>query len=163
MKLALLTAAAAIMLAGPALAQGGGGDGAINLVCSGQGEKMGSAYVNTLEWDKYDHKYRTRSGVQTEMQGFASAVTLQIYGDDGRIRLPEKLIPPLNSGGDHQHWWQLYDVIVGNDEIRASYRLNGLNKPKIRIDRQTGAITIKGTGQDFSGTCDKVDSGQRRF
>jgi hypothetical protein len=97
------------------------------------------------------------------MRGFESAVTLQIDGDDGRIRLPEKLIPPLNSGGDHQHWWQLNDVIVGENEIRASYRLNGLNKPKLKIDRQTGEISIKGTGQDFSGICDKVDPGQRRF
>jgi hypothetical protein len=162
LKLAIVTMAGAILLAGPASAQGGD-DEAINLVCSGQGEKLGSGYVNTLEWDRYDHKYRVRSGVQTEMRGFGSAVTLQIYGNDGRIRLPEKLIPPLHSGGDHQHWWQLEDVIVGSDEIRASYRLNGLNKPKLRIDRQTGVITIKGTGQDFSGTCDKVDAGQRRF
>ena len=97
------------------------------------------------------------------MRGFDSAVTIQIYGSDGRIRLPEKLIPPLNSGGDHQHWWPLTDVIVGRNEVRASYRLNGLNKPKIDIDRQTGEISIKGTGQDFSGICDKVDPGQRRF
>jgi hypothetical protein len=156
-----LTAAA--LLAGPALAQDSDQGNAINLVCMGQGEKLDSGYVNTLEWDRYDHKYRSRSGVQTQMKSFASAVTLQIYGSDGRIRLPEKLIPPIHSGGDHQHWWQLDDVIVGSNEIRASYRLNGLNKPRIRIDRQTGIITIKGTGQDFSGSCDKVDPGQRRF
>lgn len=155
--------ALSVMVAAPALAQSEPADDAINLICLGQGEKLGSGYVNTLEWDRYDHKYRTRSGVQTEMQSFSSAVTLQIYGDDGRIRLPEKLIQPLNSGGDHQHWWQLDDLIVGADEIRASYRLNGLNKPKLRIDRKTGEISIKGTGQDFSGTCDKVDPGQKRF
>lgn len=97
------------------------------------------------------------------MRGFDSAVTVQVDGQDGRIRLPEKLIPPLNSGGDHQHWWQLTDLIVDQNEIRASYRLNGLNKPKLRVDRQTGEISIKGTGQDFSGICEKVDAGQRRF
>ncbi|QJU60221.1 hypothetical protein HL653_22975 [Sphingomonas sp. AP4-R1] len=109
MRAAILMATAmAVLVAAPAVAQAEPGD-AINLICSGQGEKLGSGYVNTLEWDRYDNKYRTRSGVQTEMQGFSSAVTLQIYGNDGRIRLPEKLIPPLNSGGDHQHWWQLDD------------------------------------------------------
>ena len=158
----LAASALAVMDAAPAMAQSDSGE-TINLICSGHGEKLGSGYVNTLEWDRYDHKYRTRSGVQTEMQTFSSAVTLQIYGNDGRIRLPEKLIPPLNSGGDHQHWWQLNDLIVGADEIRASYRLNGLNKPKLKIDRRTGEISIKGTGQDFSGTCDKVDPGQKRF
>jgi hypothetical protein len=160
MQRLLLTALAAFVTA-PAWAQVEGGT--INLICTGRGDKMESGYTSTLEWDRYDHKYRTRSGVQTEMRGFESAVTVQIQDEDGRIRLPQKLIPPLNSGGDHQHWWQLTDVIVGENEIRASYRLNGLNKPRLRIDRRTGEITIKGTGQDFSGTCDKVDPGQRRF
>lgn len=160
----LIHTAVAILAAAPSAAQWSSAKGdEINLICTGRGEKLQSGYVNMLEWDKYDHKYRTRSGVQTEMRGFASAITLQIYADDGRIRLPDKLIPPLNSGGDHQHWWQLDDLIVGANEIRASYRLNGMNKPKLRIDRTTGAITIKGFGQDFSGTCDKVDPGQRRF
>lgn len=105
MHVIILTASAlAVTGAAPAMAQSDSGD-TINLICSGQCEKLGFGYVNTLEWDRYDHKYRTRSGVQTEMQSFSSAVTLQIYGNDGRIRLPEKLIPPLNSGGDHQHWW----------------------------------------------------------
>jgi len=149
---------------GPAAAQPAAGDAdVINLVCVGQGEKLASAPTSSLEWDRYDHKYRVKSGYETSMRGFDTAITLQIQADDGRIRLPEKLIPPINSGGDHQHWWQLDDLIVGTNEIRASYRLNGLNKPKIRIDRTTGAITIKGTGQDFSGQCDKVDAGARRF
>jgi len=81
------------------------------------------------------------------------------WSDDGRIRLPDKLIPPLNSGGDHQHWWQLDKLAVSDAEIRASYRLNGLNKPKLRIDRSSGEISIKGTGQDFSGICQKIDAG----
>ncbi|WP_076070315.1 hypothetical protein [Sphingomonas montana] len=160
----MMVATMVVMASAPAGAQGpDDGNGAINLVCTGRGEKLQSGYVNTLEWDRYDHRYRSRSGVQSEMRGFESAVTLQIYDNDGRIRLPQKLIPPLNSGGDHQHWWQLDNISVGNDEIRASYRLNGLNKPKVRIDRQTGVITIKGTGQDFSGTCERIDPGQRRF
>lgn len=158
---ALIMAAA---LAGPAVAATEADDAApINLICTGRGEKMTGGYTTSLEWDRYDHKYRPKSGYETQMRGFESAVTLQIDGQDGRIRLPEKLIPPLNSGGDHQHWWQLSDVIVGQNEIRASYRLNGLNKPKVRIDRQTGEISIKGTGQDFSGICEKIDPGQRRF
>ncbi|MET0373152.1 MAG: hypothetical protein ABW128_02715 [Rhizorhabdus sp.] len=157
----ILAAMAAALPGGTATAQTD--DSTINLVCVGRGERMASGYTSSLEWDRYDHKYRTKSGIATEMRGFESAVTVQIQGEDGRIRLPDKLIPPLNSGGDHQHWWQLSDVIVGQNEVRASYRLNGLNKPKVRIDRQTGEISIKGTGQDFSGICDKVDAGQRRF
>lgn len=138
-------------------------DDTLNLVCVGEGEMMGSEYTNRLEWDKYDHKYRAKSGYETRMKNFESAVTIQIQGNDGRIRLPKKLIPPLHSGGDDQHWWQLDDIRVTQDEIRAGYRLNGMNKPSIRIDRGSGLISIKGFGQGFTGRCDKIDEGTRRF
>lgn len=156
-------AALLLLAASPAVSAAENSDGVVNLVCVGQGAKLGNSPQTTLEWDKYDHKYRVKQGYEMSMQGFDTAVTIQISDDDGRIRLPEKLIPPIHSGGDHQHWWQLNDLIVGNDEIRASYNLNGLNHPKLRIDRTTGVITIKGTGQDFTGRCDKVDPGSRRF
>jgi hypothetical protein len=150
-------------LATPSAAQPSEGGDALNLICQGQGEKMTSDYTSRLEWDKHDHRYRARSGYETHMKDFDTAVTIQIQADDGRIRLPEKLIPPLNSGGDHQHWWQLHDILMTDNEIRASYKLNGLNHPKLRIDRASGIITIKGTGQNFEGRCDKIDVGTRRF
>ena len=147
----------------PLAAQAQAADLAINLVCVGQGEKLESTPTHSLEWDKYDHKYRVKDGYHTAMQDFASAVTIQIQGEDGRIRLPKKLVPPIHSGGDDQHWWQLEDIVVQADEIRASYRLNGMNKPKVKIDRTSGLISIKGFGQGFEGRCDKVDEGARRF
>lgn len=150
-----------LLMAQKAAAQSAGD--ALNLVCMGQGEMMGSEYTSRLEWDKYDHKYRAKSGYETRMKDFESAVTIQIQGNDGRIRLPKKLIPPLHSGGDDQHWWQLEDIVVRSDEIRASYRLNGMNKPKIKIDRTSGLISIKGFGQGFDGRCDRIDEGTRRF
>lgn len=157
----------ALLLAAPSMApaqpdRDDDDDDRINLICFGQGEKLGSEYKSSLEWDRHDHRYRSRSGYETSMQGFETAVTIQLYGDDGRIRLPKKLIPPIHSGGD-QRWWQLNDIQVSRNQISANYKLNGLNHPKIRIDRTTGEIAIKGTGQDFQGRCDKVDEGERRF
>ncbi|MFC3713238.1 hypothetical protein ACFOMD_11680 [Sphingoaurantiacus capsulatus] len=160
MKMPLRLTALAVIAATPAAAQA---PDAINLICMGGGNKLTTAPTTSLEWDKFDHKYRTKTGYEMASRGFETAVTIQIQGQEGRIRLPDNLVPPINSGGDHQHWWELRDVIVGENEIRAEYRLNGLNKPKIRIDRTTGTISIKGTGQSFDGRCDKVDSGERRF
>jgi hypothetical protein len=49
------------------------------------------------------------------------------------------------------------------DTITASYRLNGLNKPRIAIDRRSGGITIIGTASyAFRGSCDQVSAGQPR-
>jgi hypothetical protein len=157
----IMAAAVSVALLAPVAAQAQ--DDALNLICFGTGAKLEGQPTNTLEWDRYDHKYRVKNGYETQMRDFETAVTVQIQGNDGRIRLPKKLVPPINSGGDDQHWWQLDDVRVTGDTIDAGYRLNGMNKPKIKIDRTTGAISIKGFGQNFTGRCDKADAGQRRF
>lgn len=162
-KLAAVFVAAA-PIAVPASAQSYlEGDETINLVCSGDGQKLESQSVDTYEWDKYDDKYRMRSGTETAMRSFQSSVTIQISGGDGRIRLPPTMIPPINSGGDHQHWWQLKDLIVGRDQIAAKYAVNGIVSPKVRIDRHTGDIRITGWTSSFTGTCQKVDPNQNRF
>lgn len=85
-------------------------EAAINLVCFGVGEKITSAYKTDLVWDKYDHRYRSRDGITTGMKQMDTAVTVQIDNGDGRIRLPKVLVPPIASGGDDQHWWQLNDI-----------------------------------------------------
>jgi hypothetical protein len=150
----LLGAAAVDQLPDPA---------AINLVCVGAGQEPSNEWTSRLEWDKYDHRYRVREGLESSTRSFDTAVTIQLAAGDGRIRLPKKLLPPINSGGDDQHWWQLVNLVVTPDQITASYRLNGLNHPKVRIDRTTGMISIKGFEQDFTGRCDKIDPGVRRF
>ena len=45
------------------------------------------------------------------------------------------------------------------------FLLNGLNKPKLRIDRSTGIITIANGLNDFTGACDLVthDPAKRKF
>lgn len=135
----------------------------LNLLCFGQGEKLESRSSPDLVWDSDTQKYRTRDSIRTDMRGFDTAVTIQIQDDQGRIRLPRQLVPPLHGGGDGDGWWTLVDLRLSPDDISAAYKLNGLNHPKLKIDRTTGMITIKGFGQDFSGRCDRVDSGQRRF
>lgn len=73
-------------------------------------------------------------------------------------------MPPINTRGS-DGWWDLYDVSFGQDIIRAKYRLNGLNKPLITINRQSGQISINGTGPyAFRGVCDLIDGeDHRRF
>jgi hypothetical protein len=94
---------------------------------------------------------------------FDASLMLQTWEGGGRIRLPKSLVPPLNSRGTNG-WWDLSNVSVGPDLIQASYRLNGLNRPKVAIDRRTGRITVKGFGDyGFRGTCDTNDHQARRF
>lgn len=134
----------------------------LGLVCFGDEQRPGFATTYGYSWDsdtrRYDH------GNRTEMTGqqFDASVMLHFWPGGGHIRLPKKLVPPLNSSGN-DGWWDLYDVEMGPDVIRARYRLNGLNKPGITINRRSGQISIKGTDPyAFRGSCDLIDGADHR-
>jgi hypothetical protein len=118
---------------------------------------------STYSWDDKKKKWQDTYTVRSGTEGFSSDVQIELYGDHGRIHLSDPLISPIHSGGDH-NWWELNNLQVGPDRITASYRLNGMNKPKLSVDRRSGRITIEG-GTTFSGRCDIGDygGGARRF
>lgn len=76
----------------------------------------------------------------------------------------QRSAPAMTSLGRRSWLVDLENLVVGRDQITASYRLNGMNKPKITVDRRTGLITVKAI-TDFSGRCDVGNwgNGQRRF
>lgn len=132
----------------------------LQLVCYGQAEKTVAENRSGYQWNADKHKYEEKSEVTTGKRNFDSAVNVSIQGNQGRIRMPKDLIPPLNSGGS-DGWWNLDDMMVGHNEIRARFKLNGLNRPSLVIDRRNGTITVDGMIK-FNGRCDQ-DSGHRRF
>ena len=136
----------------------------LGLVCFGDGQRPGVATTYGWSWNSRTHRYDY--GNRTEMTGqqFDASLMLQFWPGGGRIRLPRKLVPPINSRGE-DGWWTLYDVEMGTDVIRAKYRLNGLNKPLVTINRRSGQISVRGTAPyAFRGTCDLVDGeAHRRF
>ena len=134
----------------------------LGLVCFGDGQRPGLATTYGYSWNSRTHRYDY--GNRTEMTGqqFDASVTIQLWSGGGRIRLPKKLVPPINSRGN-DGWWDLYDVDMGSDTIRAKYRLNGLNKPAITINRRSGQISIKGADPyAFRGSCDVIDGDDHR-
>jgi hypothetical protein len=132
----------------------------IQLLCYGAAEKMTTESHSGYQWDDAQHKYVPKSSIETGKTDFDASLNVSIQGDRGSIRLPESLVPPIHSGS-HDGWWDIDDLIVGHNEIRGKFRLNGLNKPTIVIDRRSGAITIDGMIK-FSGRCEP-DDGHRRF
>ena len=135
----------------------------LGLVCFGEGRKpaLATRYGYTWDYDKGRYAYGNRTELST--QDFDASVMIQLWDGGGRIRLPTSLVPPIHSRGDHG-WWELDGVSRTRDAIAAQYRLNGLNKPRITIDRRSGRIPIRGTASySFTGTCDTIGNQQRRF
>ena len=133
------------------------------LVCYGAGNRPSVTTAPRYDWNSSKHKWEWGNDVVSTTQGFNSDVQIELYGDQGRIHLGPKLVPPIHSGG-HEGWWDLENLVVTPDRITATYRLNGLNKPKVDIDRRSGRIQLKAQA-DFSGQCDigNWGAGQRRF
>lgn len=135
----------------------------LGLVCFGDGARNGIASGTRWRWNADRGRYESERSVETTTEVFDATLTVQTWPGGGRIRLPRSLIPPINSRGN-DGWWDLYDVEVGPDLIRASYRLNGLNKPRVEIDRRSGRIMVQGTASyGFRGTCDLIGNEPRRF
>lgn len=137
--------------------------GSLVLVCYGGGNRPTVTTRPDYQWNSHKHSWEWSNRLDSGSENFSSDVQIELYGDQGRIQLGPKLVPPIHSGDDHG-WWDLDNVVVTAETITASYRLNGLNKPKIKIDRRSGLINIKGI-IDFSGRCDAGEwgAGQRRF
>ena len=135
----------------------------LGLVCHGEGQRPTLATRYGYSWDYDRGRYTYGNRTELAAQDFDASVMIQLWDGGGRIRLPSKLIPPIHSRGD-QGWWELDGVVRGRDAITAQYRLNGLNKPRLTIDRRSGRISIRGTADyAFTGTCDTVDNTERRF
>ncbi|QCB55809.1 hypothetical protein E5675_16135 [Sphingopyxis sp. PAMC25046] len=133
------------------------------LVCYGAGTRPTVTSKPTYSWNPWTHKWEWSNQVGNSAQGFNSDVQIELFGNAGRIHLGSKMVPPFHSGGDNG-WWDLDNLVVTRDRITASYRLNGMNKPKLTVDRRTGQISIAAQ-TNFSGQCDLGDwgAGTRRF
>ncbi len=133
------------------------------LVCYGAGTRPTGTTKPAYDWNPSKHKWEWSNTLQSSTQGFSSDVQLELYGDHGRVHLGPSLVPPIHSGGSNG-WWDLDNLSVTPAQITASYRLNGMNKPRLTIDRRTGRIDIRAV-TNFSGQCDIGDwgDGKRRF
>ncbi len=135
----------------------------LGLVCFGEGRKPEMAVRYGYSWDYETGRYTYGNRTELATRDFDASIMVQLWDGGGRIRLPSSLVPPIHSRGEHG-WWELDSVSRGRDTITAQYRLNGLNKPRLTIDRRSGRISIRGTaGYAFAGSCDTANSSERRF
>ncbi|MES2035085.1 MAG: hypothetical protein V4466_12995 [Pseudomonadota bacterium] len=136
----------------------------LHLACEGVGSRLeqSTTYGNADSSTGASISGSTTSYYRERSQ---ATVTVEIADDQGRIQMPSALLPPLRGGGQNG-WWQFDQLTVGEDEILGRFSLNVLNKPKVRIDRRTGQISISGFAKlGFEGECRPFDPAPeaRRF
>ena len=131
--------------------------GRLDLVCGGSGTANKTTVITGNSNSTYTGSGGFVSGSSnatvygTRQQDYGDQVALFIQGGEGRIRMPPAMLLTLRGGEDG--WFKLGNLEIKPNEITATVRVNFMNKPKLRIDRYTGAISISGKAGDYSGRC----------
>lgn len=134
---------------------GGGDRQSLTLICYGSGSGPAAQSYSGYRYNGRSKKFEPEFGTTLGREGFSSDVQVEIFEGRGRIHLGGKLVSPIHSGGT-EGWWPLEEVMMTPDRITGRYRLNGMNKPRVEIDRRTGIIRIK-AATAFTGRCDVGD------
>jgi hypothetical protein len=143
----------------------GAADGAkdINLVFTGSGTVSSNqtSFENKYNWKT--KSYQSGTSNTLVRKPFSGSGYVEISGGTARIKLPRPMQPLLS--GDNDGWFPVEGFFMNANEITGTVRINFLNKPKLRIDRNSGMITIEGGLGDFTGQCDLVqrDPDKKRF
>ena len=136
-------------------------DELIELTCGGGGSANRTSSSSAFLSDNAGNS--VTGSVQSRVaRGFADQVDLWIEADQGRIRLPRMMLPPIRGG--ENGWFKLKNIEIADRTIKASAAVNALNNPKIYIDRTTGSISIDGRAGHYSGVCERrAPSDARKF
>lgn len=125
------------------------------LVCLGTGS---ANRVSTTYGSAYDNRGNSAWGqaVSRREVPFDDQVNIELSSDaGGRVRMPRAMLPVVR-GGDNG-WFKISDVKRTDSEITGTIGVNFMNKPKLRLDRLTGSISISGKAGDYSGVCQPYD------
>jgi hypothetical protein len=88
---------------------------------------------------------------------FPGEVLVRVVADSAEIKIPEAMIPTINSK-NHDGWWSVYNLTMDQKIIEGSFKINFLRKPKFTINRVAGSILLSSSGDfGFNGSCEKYD------
>jgi hypothetical protein len=138
-------------------------DGKLNLVFTGTGSVTANQTSFENRYNFKTKRYENGIATTTGKKQFTGSGYVEIYQGTARIKLPRPMMPLLS--GDNDGWFPVNDFFMNEREITGVIRINALNKPKLKIDRNTGIITIEGGLSELSGQCELVreDSAHRKF
>lgn len=125
----------------------------LELACGGAGSANRADHTTVNAYG--NGGYASANIVGRRSEGFSDQVNLWVEANDGRIRMPRTMLPPIRGGEDG--WFKLKSIKLTDREITASVAVNALNNPKLRIDRFSGAISLSGKAGNYSGHCVKYD------
>ncbi|GEM_PF-1569890 len=135
---------------------------AVSLLCPGEGTVPAVTSEEVTDYNRDSRTSESHYETRSTDKRFHGTVEIELTPADGeyagRIKPPRDLVPPLHAG-DNRGWWSLGNVRASGDVLTADFHLNGLNRPRLRLDRRTGDLSLDGLSR-FSGTCTTAGAGR---
>jgi hypothetical protein len=146
-----LCGASAFLLASAAMAQTSPAQ--MHLICRGVGDHKVELGSEGTAFGR--HGSVSAFGSSQSQSQFEDEMDIEIDGAAGKARVPRRFLPRFH-GGDGG-WFDLKDLVVGDDTITGSVLINYANHPKLRIDRRSGSVALDGKVGAFAGQCQAYD------
>jgi hypothetical protein len=125
----------------------------VSLVCIGAGSGPAAQSTSGYRYNRKSRKFEPEYGTTMGREAFSSDLEIEIADGVGRVHPSGKLVSPLHSGGS-DGWWPIADLVVTPDRITGSYRMNGLNKPRLDYDRRSRIVRVR-AATEFTGRCEE--------
>ena len=138
----------------------------LNLICKGEATVTDSQ-VSSSSARVYGDVSANASGSTITSKDRQTYAEIMFHLDcgfaNGFIQLPSVMRPPI--GGKNKDKFELKNISVTENEIKAEFRINFLNKPKVSISRVTGKMEYKAMAwpKNFSGDCSVLDVSKKKF
>lgn len=97
---------------------------------------------------------RGTGGSNETFQGFEDQADILLGPVKNAMRVPRKILPRIRGGSEG--WFDIFDLEVTADAYVGRVKINPLNRPRFRIDRRTGVLSLDGRSGQFAGQCQKV-------
>jgi len=125
---------------------------------SGRASETETSYVSTRQRHG-DSNFG--SVTTTGKRDFSGTAYVEISGSFARVKVPNAMLPTIRGGDDG--WFTVKDPFMNDREITGKIKLNALNKPKLRIDRVSGTLSLTGGFSEFNGQCSVQDVTKPKF
>jgi|TARA_B100001059_G_scaffold229823_1_gene262984 hypothetical protein len=137
----------------------------LRLNCFGEGSNVSSSTAKITSNQTPGQSANINSFSRKE---FNSKVSINLEDGNNWIEIPSTLMSGANRLSNtfkkqKNNKFDLYDIVISDEEIIGKFKLNFANKPSVKIDRFSGTMFFDGLGVSFNGECQKVEVDKKKF
>lgn len=134
----------------------------LSLMCPGEGAVTVDASSTATVKNNNDITDRATVEIPGKRQvPFKATMYIEINGASGRMQPPKQLDSFLSNSKDG--WLDIQNLAVAEREITGQIRYNMFTRPKFKVDRMSGMVTLGDERNGFTGQCERMENAKPKF